>query len=59
MSNDPFHEAIEALRAIGRTVEPTGDDLGLWLVDGHECTDGELIALAHLFGLVEGPERAQ
>lgn len=21
------------------------DDLGLWLVDGHECTDGELIAL--------------
>ncbi|RYY18131.1 hypothetical protein FV232_25975 [Methylobacterium sp. WL30] len=59
MSDDPFHEAVEALRAIGRTVEPTGGDLGLWLVDGHECTDGELIALVRLFGLVEGPERMQ
>ena len=53
MSNDPFLEAVEALRAIGWKVEPTGDDLGLWLADGHECTEGELIALARLFGLVE------
>ena len=59
MSDDPFHEAVEALRAIGRKVEPTGDDLGLWLVDGHECTDGDLIALARLFSLVDDPERAQ
>ena len=59
MSDDPFHEAIEALRALGRTVEPTGDDLGLWLVDGYECTDGELIALARLFGFIDGPERMQ
>ncbi|MCJ2108915.1 hypothetical protein MKK70_26785 [Methylobacterium sp. E-041] len=59
MSDDPFHEAVEALHAIGRTVEPTGDDLGLWLVDGPECTDGELIALTHLYGLVEGPKREQ
>ena len=47
-------EAVEALRAIGRKVELTGDDLGLWSVDDHECTDGELIALAHLYGLAEG-----
>ncbi|MCJ2074800.1 hypothetical protein MKK68_03925 [Methylobacterium sp. E-016] len=59
MSDDRFHEAAEALRAIGRNVEAPSNDLGLWLVDGHECTDGELIALAHLFGLVEGPEQAQ
>ena len=59
MSYDPFHEAVEALRAIGRKVEPTGDDLGLWLVDGRECTDCELIALARAAGLVEGPERMQ
>ena len=59
MSDDPFHEAVESLRAVGRKVEPTGDDLGLWLVDGYECTDSELIALARLHGLVEGPERTQ
>ncbi|MCJ2039863.1 hypothetical protein MKK55_13080 [Methylobacterium sp. J-059] len=59
MNDAPLHEAVEALRALRWTVEPTGDDPGLWLIDGHECTDGELIALARLFGLVEGPERAQ
>ncbi|TXN67817.1 hypothetical protein [Methylobacterium sp. WL6] len=59
MSDDPFHEAVEALRALGRKVEPTGHDFVLWLVDGYECTDGELIALAHLFGLIDGPERTQ
>ena len=30
-ADDPFHEAIEALRATGRKVEPTSDDLSLWL----------------------------
>ena len=52
MSDDPFHEAVEALRAIGWKVEPTGDDLSLWLADSHECTEGELIALARLFGFL-------
>jgi hypothetical protein len=59
MTDNSSREAAEALRAIGRNVEPLGDDLGLWLVDGHECTDGELIALAHLFGLLTEPEQAQ
>lgn len=59
MSDDPFHEAVEALRAIGRQVEPTGDDLGLWRVDGVEMTDGDLIALALRLGLMTGPEMIQ
>ncbi|TXN26044.1 hypothetical protein FV232_27370 [Methylobacterium sp. WL30] len=59
MKQTSSYEAAEALRAIGRNVEPPGDDPGLWLVDGLECTDGELIALAHLFGLVAGSDRAQ
>jgi hypothetical protein len=59
MKDNSSHEAAEALRAIGRNVDPPSGDRGLWLVDGYECTDGELIALAHLFGLVSGPERVQ
>lgn len=58
MTDNPSHEAAEALRTIGRNVEPPGDDLGLWLVDGHECSDVELIALAQLFGLLAEPEQA-
>ncbi|TXM94740.1 hypothetical protein [Methylobacterium sp. WL116] len=59
MTDNSSREAAEALRAIGRNVEPPGDDLGLWLVDGHECSDVELIALAQLFGLLTEPEQAQ
>lgn len=59
MSEDPIHEAAEALREIGHKVEPTGDDLGLWLVDGDEMTERDLITLAVLLGLVTDPETMQ
>lgn len=58
-TDDPPHEAAEALRATGRKIEPTGDDLALWLVDGVEMTDGDVIALALRLGLMTGPERVQ
>ena len=51
---DPILEAVEALRAKGHTIEPTGDDLGRWLVDGAERTDGDVIALAFNLGLMDG-----
>ncbi|TXN40145.1 hypothetical protein FV232_25220 [Methylobacterium sp. WL30] len=54
MSDDPFHEAVEALRALGLYVEPTGDDLSLWLVNGEEMTDAGLMKLATLLSLVPG-----
>ncbi|RZL29178.1 MULTISPECIES: hypothetical protein [unclassified Methylobacterium] len=54
MSDDPFHEAVEALRARGLYVEPTGDDLSLWLVNGEEMTDAGLMKLATLLSLVPG-----
>ncbi|MCJ2075301.1 hypothetical protein MKK68_06460 [Methylobacterium sp. E-016] len=57
-TDNSSREAAEALRAIGRNVEPPRDVLGLWLVDGHECSDVELIALAQLFGLLAEPEQA-
>ena len=59
MSDDPFHEAVEALRAIGLYVEPTGDDLSLWLVDGEEMSDAGLMKLAALLGLVPGSAMIQ
>ncbi|TXN40489.1 hypothetical protein FV232_05120 [Methylobacterium sp. WL30] len=59
MSDDPFHEAVEALRAIGMYVEPTGDDLSLWLVNGEEMSDAGLLKLAALLGLVSGSATIQ
>ena len=59
MSDDPFHEAVEALRAIGMYVEPTGDDLCLWLVNGEELSDAGLMKLAALIGLVSGSATIQ
>jgi hypothetical protein len=59
VSDDPFLEAVEALRAIGLYVEPTGDDLSLWLVNGEELTDTGLIKLAALLGLVSGSATIQ
>ena len=59
MSDDPFHEAVEALRATGMYVEPTGDDLGLWLVNGEEMTDAGLMKLAALLGLAPGSATIQ
>ena len=59
MSDDPFHEAVEALRAIGLYVEPTGDDLSLWLVNGEEMTDAGLMKLATLLSLAPGSATIQ
>ncbi|MCJ2042889.1 hypothetical protein MKK55_28660 [Methylobacterium sp. J-059] len=59
MSDDPFHEAVVALRAIGLYVEPTGDDLSLWLVNGEEMTDTGLMKLASLLGLAPGSATIQ
>jgi hypothetical protein len=59
LSPDPFHEAVEALRALGLYVEPTGDDLSLWLVNGEEMTDAGLMKLAALLGLAAGSAAIQ
>ncbi|TXM64018.1 hypothetical protein [Methylobacterium sp. WL120] len=59
MSDDPFHEAVEALRALGLYVEPTGDDLSLWLVEGEEMSAGGMLKLAMLLGLAVGSATIQ
>ncbi|TXN39934.1 hypothetical protein FV232_27985 [Methylobacterium sp. WL30] len=59
MSDDPFHEVVEALRVLGLYVEPTGDDLSLWLVNGEEMTDADLMKLASLLGLAPGSPTIQ
>lgn len=59
MDDAPFQDALEALRAIGMYVEPTGDDLGLWLVDGEEMSDAGLMKLAALMGLAPGSAMIQ
>ena len=52
-----LQDAIDALLAKGHTVEPIGDDFGLWLVDGGKLpfSDAELITYAYTLGLVEQP----
>ncbi|MCJ2005980.1 hypothetical protein [Methylobacterium sp. J-092] len=59
MSDDPLHEAVEVLRALGLYVELTGDDLSLWLVNGEEMTDAGLMKLTALIGLVPGSATIQ
>ena len=59
MSDDPCHEAAEILRAMGWDVQPTGDDLGLWLVDGEQLGSADLMALARLIGLMTSAEMIQ
>ncbi|TXN81456.1 hypothetical protein [Methylobacterium sp. WL8] len=59
MSDDPCHEAAEVLRVMGFDVQPTGDDFGLWLVDGEMFSDAELVSLAHVIGLMAGTETIQ
>ena len=59
MSDDPFHEAVEALRALGLYVQPTGDDLSQWLVEGEEMSDAGPMKLAALLGLVPGSATIQ
>jgi hypothetical protein len=59
VSNERCHEAAEVLRTMGWDVQPTGDDLGLWLVDGEQLGAADLMALARLVGLVTAPETIQ
>ncbi|TXN07688.1 hypothetical protein FV222_01980 [Methylobacterium sp. WL103] len=59
MTNNPCHGAAEALRAMGRYVEPFGDDLSLWLVDSEEMSGAELMKLAALLGLIPGSATIQ
>lgn len=58
-SPDPQEEAATALIAAAHSVEPTGDDLGLWRVDGRLLTDGDLVALALRLGLMDGSGELQ
>ena len=59
VSDDPCHDAAEVLRAMGWDVQDTGDDRSLWLVDGEQLGDADLMALARLVGLVTAPETIQ
>ncbi|TXM65640.1 hypothetical protein FV226_24705 [Methylobacterium sp. WL12] len=59
MTNNPYYQAAEALRAMGRYVEPLGDDLSLWLVDGEEMSGAGLMKLAALLGLIQGSATIQ
>ncbi|GJD46729.1 hypothetical protein AFCDBAGC_4613 [Methylobacterium cerastii] len=59
VSDDPCQEAADVLRTIGWKVEPAGDDLGSWLVDGEQLGHADLMALARLIGLIAGPELIQ
>ncbi|WP_246688209.1 hypothetical protein [Methylobacterium sp. WL120] len=59
MSDVLLQEAAVAIRAMGWKVEPTGDDLGLWLVDGKQLSDANFLALARLIGLLTSPETIQ
>jgi hypothetical protein len=52
---DPVLEAVAALRARGRTVEPWSDASALWLVNGESLTDSDLLALAIRLGLMDSP----
>lgn len=61
-AHDSILEAVEALKASGRTVKPWAEDIllwlvdgMLWLVDGEMLTDGDLMALAVLLGLMDSP----
>ncbi|AWN43674.1 hypothetical protein U8607_11370 [Methylobacterium durans] len=60
LDHDPVHEAIEALRAAGRTVLPAEDAPGLYRIDhGPEMTGADVVAMAVGMGLVEGPDEIE
>ncbi|QGY02376.1 hypothetical protein MMSR116_11195 [Methylobacterium mesophilicum SR1.6/6] len=56
---DPVPEAAEALRLLGKKVEPWSDDFALWLVDGETLTDSDLLALAIRLGVMDSPGTLQ
>ncbi|GJD47025.1 hypothetical protein AFCDBAGC_4910 [Methylobacterium cerastii] len=59
MSDDPYREAADVLRGMGWKVEPAGDELGLWLVDGEQLGDAELMGVVRLIKLINGPDMIQ
>ena len=61
MSESPNQvlEAVRVLIAKGRRVEPYGEDLLLWLVDGQSLTDHEIVAFALRLGLMDEPKQLQ
>jgi hypothetical protein len=52
---DPTFDAVDALLDAGHIVEPWGDDLAMWLVDGETLTEQAVVAMATRLGLVKGP----
>jgi hypothetical protein len=52
---DPIFDAVDALLDAGHVVEPWGDDLAMWLVDGRTLTDRDVVAMAARLGLVKAP----
>lgn len=52
---DPIFDAVDALLDAGHVVEPWGDDLGMWLVNGETLTDQAVVILAVRLGLMEAP----
>ncbi len=57
---DPIFDAVDALLDAGHIVQPWGDDLVMWLVNGETLTDEAIVAMATRLGLVKGsPSRVQ
>lgn len=57
---DPIFDAVDALLDAGHVVEPWGEDLGMWLVDGMMLTEQAVVAMAARLGLAKGlPPRMQ
>jgi hypothetical protein len=57
LDDDPVHEAIEALKAAGRSVLPAEDAPGLYRVDhGPEMTGSDILAMAIQMGLLDDRE---
>jgi hypothetical protein len=55
LAPDPVFDAVDALSDAGHVVQPWGDDLGIWLVNGETLTDQAVVALAARLGLIEAP----
>ena len=51
---DPVLDAVEALRATGIAVEPTGEELDRWRIGDLLFSDAELVRIAMSRGLMEG-----
>ena len=50
---DPVLDAVDALRAAGIVVEPTGEDMDRWRIGDLLFSDAELVRIAMSRGLME------